>query len=200
MASPRRASGRSRRSCSTASATRPSPSPCAASSMKARPAGPASSASCATARSTGARRRERGGRPKQSLARRSTDMSSRRSAKRLTIMPIMWRRCGRPSWPRSPRSASTSSIAGPARGVSRRPSPGAMLAKRRIPPRFALRRGCGYRGDRRQGGPGASAAEIRDRRAARACFRSRARGCEHRRCASRSGRHQLTPDFTLRRG
>ena len=55
--------------------------------------------------------------------RRSPARSMRRSAGRPIITPIMSSPTGPRPWPRTPSSARISSIAGPAAGASRRPSP-----------------------------------------------------------------------------
>ena len=63
--------------------------------------------------------------------------STRRSAGRPIITPIMSFLTGPRAWPRTPLSARTSSIAGRAVGASRRPSPTAMPAASPTPPRCA---------------------------------------------------------------
>ena len=133
------ASAPSRRSCSTASATRPSPTASAAWSMKARPAPPAaSSPSPATARWPIA--------PMPALWNRARKVAEaalngrglcRRSAMRPIITPIMSFPTGPRAWSRPTSRARTSSIAGPAAGAVRRRSPTAGRAARAIRRRFA---------------------------------------------------------------
>ena len=132
------ASAPSRRSCSTASATRLFPTRSAASSMKARRARPAaSSPSPATARSPASPTPKAGAAPERSPRPRSTGSSMRRSAGRPTITPIMCFRPGPRAWPRTRSSARICSTAGAEAGVRPPPSPSAMQAASPMPPRSA---------------------------------------------------------------
>lgn len=118
------------RSSSTGFAIRPFQNRSAASYTRARAAAPASSLSFATERFTGVLPRTRGAKPNRSPGRRCQAMSRPRSAKQLTITPIMWRLGGRPCWRKLPRSDNTFSIAGRGSGANPLHSPVTTSASR----------------------------------------------------------------------
>ena len=159
------ASGPSRRSSSIVSATSPSHPASAAWSTKARRVRPAaSSPSPATARSTASLTPKGGGRASR-IAQAA--LSGCRLQARRPRHPLSRRLrrsvLGFDAWQRTPSSARTSFIAGPAAGASRPPSPRPMRVSnparvRCVLPRCAVphvdpvSRGWGCRGDRRHSG------------------------------------------------